>query len=193
MLTDQVSESTCSLSQRVSKPVGWSTPGSQQMQVHLLVVNLEAPVTGVPPYPNVGSYNLQLCAKDRSKPCLSKVSCLCKDSFFYIQVKHPNRMRCLAPRQNIRGTVGLPTPGMHLRVVDPESLRDVPDGTAGLILAKGPGVTAGYWANEQTTAQAFRAGDGWYDTGEHRIFPASTSLTCEESRAEHALYFPRFS
>ncbi|MEW5313818.1 MAG: hypothetical protein WDW38_005355 [Sanguina aurantia] len=70
------------------------------------------------------------------------------------------------PLQNIRGTVGLPTPGMHLRVVDPESLQDVPDGTAGLILAKGPGVTAGYWANERTTAQAFRAGDGWYDTGD---------------------------
>lgn len=68
--------------------------------------------------------------------------------------------------QNIRGTVGLPTPGMHLRVVDPESLQDVSDGTAGLILAKGPGVTAGYWANEKTTAEAFRAGDGWYDTGE---------------------------
>jgi acyl-CoA synthetase (AMP-forming)/AMP-acid ligase II len=42
--------------------------------------------------------------------------------------------------QNVRGSVGLPIPGSRVRVVDPETLADVPDGTAGLILAKGPGV-----------------------------------------------------
>lgn len=45
-----------------------------------------------------------------------------------------------APRQNVRGSVGQPTPGTALRVVDPKTLADVADGEQGLILARGPGV-----------------------------------------------------
>lgn len=48
---------------------------------------------------------------------------------------------------------GYPIPGTQLRVVDPESLRDVPDGQQGLILAKGPGVMAGYYNDEAATAR----------------------------------------
>lgn len=48
---------------------------------------------------------------------------------------------------------GLPTPGTQLRVVDPESLQDVPDGQQGLILARGPGVMAGYFRDEAATAK----------------------------------------
>ena len=57
-------------------------------------------------------------------------------------------------------------PGTAVRVVDPETLADVPDGSKGLMLAKGPGVMRGYWRNEGATAQAFRAGGGWFDTGD---------------------------
>lgn len=32
------------------------------------------------------------------------------------------------PRENVRGTVGLPTPGTAVRVVHPETLRPVPEG-----------------------------------------------------------------
>ncbi|PSC68813.1 putative acyl-activating enzyme chloroplastic [Micractinium conductrix] len=70
------------------------------------------------------------------------------------------------PNQNVRGSVGQTTPGTQLRFVDPESLQDVPDGQQGLILAKGPGVMAGYFGDEGATAKAFRAGDGWLDTGD---------------------------
>jgi hypothetical protein len=62
--------------------------------------------------------------------------------------------------------VGLPTPDTQLRVVDPETLEPVSEGRQGLVLARGPGVMAGYFRDEAATARAFRAGDGWLDTGE---------------------------
>ncbi|GLI62125.1 hypothetical protein VaNZ11_004661 [Volvox africanus] len=70
------------------------------------------------------------------------------------------------PEQNIRGSVGVPTPGTQLRIVDPETLEPLPDGRQGLVLAKGPGIMAGYYCDEAVTARAFRAGDGWFDTGD---------------------------
>lgn len=66
----------------------------------------------------------------------------------------------------MRGSVGLPTPGTQLRVVDPATLRDLREpGAPGLVLARGPGVMRGYYRDEEATAMAFRAGDGWFDTG----------------------------
>ena len=48
---------------------------------------------------------------------------------------------------------GLPTPGTSLRVVHPETLAEVPDGEQGLLLARGPGVMAGYYADPGATAK----------------------------------------
>jgi acyl-CoA synthetase (AMP-forming)/AMP-acid ligase II len=52
---------------------------------------------------------------------------------------------------------GQPTPGTQLRVVDPDTLRDLPDGSQGLLLARGPGVLAGYYADPGATAKVGRA------------------------------------
>lgn len=68
--------------------------------------------------------------------------------------------------QNVRGSVGLPTPGTEMRIVDPETLAPVADGQQGLVLARGPGVMAGYYQDDMATAKAFRAGGAWFDTGE---------------------------
>lgn len=57
-------------------------------------------------------------------------------------------------------------PGTQLRVVDPDSFQDVPDGQQGLLLAKGPGVMKGYYNDESATAKACVAGDGWFNTGD---------------------------
>lgn len=57
------------------------------------------------------------------------------------------------PSANLGPPAGLPTPGTQLRVVDPESLQDVPDGQQGLLLARGPGVMQGYFADEAATAK----------------------------------------
>jgi long-subunit acyl-CoA synthetase (AMP-forming) len=36
----------------------------------------------------------------------------------------------------------------------------------GLLLANGPGVMKGYYKDDSATAKAFKAGDGWFDTGD---------------------------
>ena len=71
-----------------------------------------------------------------------------------------------AAQRNVRGSVGQPIPGTALRVVDPHTLADVADGEQGLLLARGPGVMQGYYDNEPATSAAFRAGAGWFDTGD---------------------------
>ncbi|KAL3144719.1 hypothetical protein ABBQ38_001843 [Trebouxia sp. C0009 RCD-2024] len=65
----------------------------------------------------------------------------------------------------VRGSVGRPIPGTKLRVVDPDSFQDVPDGQQGVILAQGPGVMKGYYNDPQGTQRAFPE-SGWFNTGD---------------------------
>ena len=62
------------------------------------------------------------------------------------------------------GTIGHPLPGIVPRIVDPESGADLPLGTEGLLLIKGPNVMKGYLGREKETAEVLR--DGWYVTGD---------------------------
>jgi acyl-[acyl-carrier-protein]-phospholipid O-acyltransferase/long-chain-fatty-acid--[acyl-carrier-protein] ligase len=62
------------------------------------------------------------------------------------------------------GTVGRLLEGVRARVVSPEDGRPLPDGTAGLLLVKGPNRMAGYWNDPERTSRAMR--DGWYVTGD---------------------------
>ena len=70
--------------------------------------------------------------------------------------------------RNIRGSVGYPISGTEVRVVHPETLKDVEDGTSGVILARGPGVTKGYHNNPDETRRAILE-DGWFNTGLERV------------------------
>jgi fatty-acyl-CoA synthase len=66
------------------------------------------------------------------------------------------------------GPAGDPALGGRLvvyRVVDPESGQDLPRGEVGELLAKGPGVTRGYYNKPEATAEAFTP-DGWLRTGD---------------------------
>lgn len=66
---------------------------------------------------------------------------------------------------NVRGSVGTPIPGMEVRAVDPETHEPLPDGSKGLLLARGPSVMAGYLDDSGATAKAIDP-DGWLDTGD---------------------------
>ena len=77
------------------------------------------------------------------------------------------------------GPAGDPALGDKLvayRVVNPETGNDVPAGENGELLAKGPGVTAGYYNKPEATAAAFTA-DGWLHTGDLGRIDADGYLT----------------
>ena len=61
------------------------------------------------------------------------------------------------------GTVGLPLPGVDLRVV--AEGRDLPPGEVGVIEVRGPNVFQGYWRMPEKTAEELRP-DGWFITGD---------------------------
>jgi malonyl-CoA/methylmalonyl-CoA synthetase len=67
--------------------------------------------------------------------------------------------------ERIAGTVGLPLPGVELRVADPQSGRVLPAGEIGVLEVRGPNVFKGYWRMPEKTAQEFRS-DGFFITGD---------------------------
>ncbi|MFJ8469260.1 type I polyketide synthase [Streptomyces swartbergensis] len=64
----------------------------------------------------------------------------------------------------VDGSCGRPVPGMDVRVVDPRSGEDVPDGAEGEVWVRGPSLMTGYHEQPKATAAALR--DGWYRTGD---------------------------
>jgi long-chain acyl-CoA synthetase len=62
-----------------------------------------------------------------------------------------------------RDSIGLPLPGLEVRVVD-EQGDDVADGDPGEIVIRGPNVFQGYWNRPQESEECFR--DGWFRTGD---------------------------
>ncbi len=65
----------------------------------------------------------------------------------------------------VPGTVGLPLPGTECRVVDPENpTQDVPSGSAGELLVRGPQVFSGYYGKPEETEAVFS--EGWFRTGD---------------------------
>jgi len=61
------------------------------------------------------------------------------------------------------GSVGLPFPGIEVRVVD-EQDREVPRGETGEVVCRGPNVMKGYWRQPDETAAVLRG--GWLHTGD---------------------------
>lgn len=66
--------------------------------------------------------------------------------------------------ERVPGSVGLPLPGVSLRITDPDSGVAVPVGQIGMIEVSGPNVFAGYWRQPEKTRAEFR--DGYFVTGD---------------------------
>ncbi|WP_028921180.1 class I adenylate-forming enzyme family protein [Pseudonocardia acaciae] len=61
-------------------------------------------------------------------------------------------------------SVGRCVPGADVRVVDPATGADLPDGEVGELWFRGPNVVRGYWNNPAATEEAFT--DGWFHSGD---------------------------
>ncbi len=67
--------------------------------------------------------------------------------------------------ERIAGTVGLPLPGVEVRITDAETGAPLPAGEIGMIEVKGPNVFKGYWRMPDKTRAEF-TGDGFFITGD---------------------------
>jgi fatty-acyl-CoA synthase len=67
-----------------------------------------------------------------------------------------------------RQCLGIPIFNTESRVIDPDTLQEVPQGTVGEIVSHGPQVFQGYWRNPQATEAAFVRLDGkkFFRTGD---------------------------
>ena len=65
----------------------------------------------------------------------------------------------------VPGAVGHPLPGVSVRVTDPETGKELPRETIGMIEVKGPNVFKGYWRMPEKTKAEFRD-DGFFITGD---------------------------
>ena len=72
--------------------------------------------------------------------------------------------------ERVAGSVGLPLPGVSIRVVDGSGALGA-TGAVGEVEVRGPNVCRGYWRKADKTAEAFTA-DGWFRTGDLGAFDA---------------------
>ncbi|GIL05240.1 MAG: malonyl-CoA synthetase [Betaproteobacteria bacterium] len=72
------------------------------------------------------------------------------------------------PRDRLAGTVGVPLPGVNVRVVK-EGNEPCATGEIGDVQVRGPNVFKGYWRMPEKTREEF-AEDGWFKTGDVGAF-----------------------
>jgi acyl-coenzyme A synthetase/AMP-(fatty) acid ligase len=74
------------------------------------------------------------------------------------------------------GSAGFPQPGHDVKLLDPETMREVPRGEEGMIAvpADDPGLFVEYWKQPQETARVKH--DGWFLTGDYARIDAEGYL-----------------
>lgn len=79
------------------------------------------------------------------------------------------------------GSVGLPLPGVELRLV--EDGEDAAEGDPGEVWVRGPNVFAGYWQDDAATGRAL-TDDGWLRTGDVGVLDADGWLHLVDRRTD---------
>ena len=69
------------------------------------------------------------------------------------------------PYHNVRGSAGRPLPETEIKIVDPQTREDLPQGERGLVLIRGGQLMQGYYQNPEATAKAID-NQGWFDSGD---------------------------
>jgi malonyl-CoA/methylmalonyl-CoA synthetase len=67
-------------------------------------------------------------------------------------------------RERRPGSIGVPLPGLEVRIVDPDTFADLPPGEIGEIWLRSPSITPGYWRKPKETSETFV--EGWFRTGD---------------------------
>jgi fatty-acyl-CoA synthase len=72
------------------------------------------------------------------------------------------------PQRCKRQCLGVPTQGVDSRIVDPDTLAELPQGAVGELVTQAPQLMLGYWRNPEADAQAFVHLDGkrFFRTGD---------------------------
>jgi malonyl-CoA/methylmalonyl-CoA synthetase len=70
----------------------------------------------------------------------------------------------IAARDRVAGTVGIPLPGVQVRLMRDDGTRSAL-GEVGHVQVRGPSVFAGYWRMPEKTKEEF-TDDGWFKTGD---------------------------
>jgi acyl-CoA synthetase (AMP-forming)/AMP-acid ligase II len=83
------------------------------------------------------------------------------EAYGMTEASHQMSSNPLPPGDRKVGSVGVPSPGVEIRIVDADG-RDI---EVGEIAIRGPGVTEGYVANLDANAQSF-FGEHWFRTGD---------------------------
>lgn len=80
------------------------------------------------------------------------------------------------PRERVKwGTHGRPSTGVRIRIVNPDTGRELPAGEAGEIVLTSDGVFKGYWNKPEATAKTLV--DGWVHTGDMGVVDDDGYLT----------------
>jgi acyl-CoA synthetase (AMP-forming)/AMP-acid ligase II len=86
------------------------------------------------------------------------------------------------PPEVLATTVGRPTAGVELRIVD-DTNRPTPAGTAGEVVVRSPATMRGYWRDPDATAATIDA-EGWVHTGDVGFLDAAGYLHLSGRRSE---------
>lgn len=102
---------------------------------------------------------------DAIEQCTRRIGCMLQQGYGLTETS-PAAIITREARSRIKpGTVGTPVANTECRVVDPETGRDVPQGSDGEIWIRGPQVMRGYF-NRPAETRAALDDEGWLRTGD---------------------------